>query len=36
MESILAAGTKVFYRLGNKIEHESKRYGSLPPADYEK
>ena len=36
MESILSAGTKVFYRLGNKIEHESKRYGSLPPADYEK
>ena len=36
MESILAAGTKVFYRLGNKIEHESKRYGSLPPADYDK
>ncbi|MBR5742775.1 MAG: hypothetical protein IKX85_03155 [Clostridia bacterium] len=36
MENILATGTRVFYRLGNKIEHESKRYGSLPPADYEK
>ena len=36
MESIMAAGTKVFYRLGNKIEHESKRYGAIPPADYGK
>jgi hypothetical protein len=33
MEHILAAGTKVFYRLGNRIEHESKRYGSVPPKD---
>ena len=33
MEAILSAGSEVFYRLGNKIEHESKRYGSLPPAD---
>ncbi|MBQ9997160.1 MAG: hypothetical protein IJP32_12355 [Clostridia bacterium] len=32
-ETIMAAGTKVFYRLGNKIEHESKRYGALPPKD---
>ena len=36
MEAILSAGTGVFYRLGNKIEHESKRYGALPPQDYEK
>ena len=36
MENIMAAGTKVFYRLGNKIEHESKRYGSIPPTDYGK
>ena len=36
MEHILSAGTKVFYRLGNHIEHESKRYGSLPPKDYAK
>ena len=36
MESILASGTKVFYRLGNRIEHESKRYGSIPPKDYAK
>jgi len=32
-ERIMAAGTKVFYRLGNKIEHESKRYGAIPPKD---
>jgi len=32
-ERIMSAGTKVFYRLGNKIEHESKRYGALPPKD---
>lgn len=31
--TIQATGTKVFYRLGNKIEHESKRYGALPPKD---
>ena len=36
MEHILASGTKVFYRLGNRIEHESKRYGALPPKDYAK
>ena len=36
MEAILSAGTQVFYRLGNKIEHESKRYGSIPPKDYAK
>jgi len=33
MHNIMAAGTQVFYRLGNKIEHESKRYGALPPKD---
>ncbi len=32
-ERIMSAGTKVFYRLGNKIEHESKRYGAIPPKD---
>ena len=31
--AIVDAGTQVFYRLGNKIEHESKKYGSVPPAD---
>ena len=33
MENILKSGTKVFYRLGNRIEHESKKYGAVPPAD---
>jgi len=35
-ERIMATGTKVFYRLGNKIEHESKKYGSHPPKDFAK
>ena len=30
------AGTKVFYRLGSKIEHWSKKYGTLPPKDFKK
>ena len=30
------AGTKTFYRLGNKIEHWSKKYGTLPPKDFHK
>lgn len=30
------AGTKVFYRLGSKIEHWQKKYGTLPPKDYSK
>ncbi len=36
MEAIMLAGTKVFYRLGSKIEHEVKKYGTLPPKDFEK
>ncbi len=36
LDTIEAAGTRVFYRLGNKIEHESKRYGSIPPKDFGK
>jgi len=35
-KTILEAGTKVFYRLGNKIEHWSKKYGTLPPKDFKK
>ena len=31
--NVQSTGTKVFYRLGNKIEHESKRYGAIPPKD---
>ena len=30
------AGTKVFYRLGSKIEHWPKKYGTLPPPDFKK
>lgn len=28
--------TKVFYRLGSRIEHEVKKYGTLPPKDFRK
>lgn len=30
------ARTKTFYRLGNKIEHWNKKYGTLPPKDFKK
>ena len=30
MEKIMAGGAQVFYRLGAKIEHESKKYGIWP------
>ncbi len=36
METIMAAGTEVYYRLGSKIEHESVKYGTLPPKDFKK
>ncbi len=29
-------GAKVFYRLGSKIEHGVKKYGTLPPPDFKK
>ena len=29
-------GSKVFYRLGSKIEHGPKKYGTVPPRDYAK
>ena len=29
-------GTKVFYRLGSKIEHWPKKYNTLPPKDFHK
>ncbi len=31
-----AGGCKNYYRLGSKIEHWSKKYNTLPPADYHK
>ena len=30
------AGTETFYRLGQKIEHWVKKYGTLPPPDFHK
>lgn len=30
------AGVKTFYRLGSKIEHTIKKYGTLPPKDFKK
>ncbi len=36
LQTIQEAGTKVFYRLGNKIEHWVKKYGTLPPPDFKK
>jgi hypothetical protein len=30
------ANTEVFYRLGHRIEHEIKKYGTLPPKDFQK
>ena len=36
MQMIEMAGTKVFYRLGHRIEHEVKKYGTLPPKDFKK
>lgn len=32
----LEAGTKIFYRLGNRIEHACKKYGTRPPKDFHK
>ena len=36
VKNTFAAGTKVYYRLGSKIEHWPKKYGTLKPKDYEK
>ena len=36
MRVIELAGTKPFFRLGNKIEHWPKKYGTLPPKDFHK
>ncbi len=32
----LKAGTEIFYRLGHRIEHETKKYGTIPPKDNQK
>lgn len=34
LDTITAAGTEVFYRLGQTIEHGVKKYGIYPPKDY--
>ena len=36
LRMIEAGGAKVYYRLGSKIEHWSKKYNTLPPADFNK
>ena len=36
MRVIEAGGAKVYYRLGSKIEHWSKKYNTLPPLDFHK
>jgi hypothetical protein len=36
LKQIAEGGSGVFYRLGVKIEHESKKYGTVPPADFRK
>ena len=36
IEKIYATDTKVFYRLGQSIEHWIKKYGVNPPADFKK
>lgn len=34
MRDIAAGGSKVFFRLGSKIEHEIKKYNTYPPKDF--
>lgn len=36
LQNIQDAGAKVFFRLGQTIEHDAKKYGIYPPADYRK
>lgn len=36
LKVMVYAGVKPFYRLGNKIEHWPKKYGTLPPKDFKK
>ncbi|MBQ9784559.1 MAG: hypothetical protein IJW29_03560 [Clostridia bacterium] len=36
IRNTLDAGTETFYRLGSKIEHGPKKYGTLPPKDFHK
>ena len=36
LKVMIYAGVKPFYRLGSKIEHWPKKYGTLPPKDFDK
>jgi len=36
LSTIVDAGSEVFYRLGSKIEHWSKKYGTIVPPDFHK
>lgn len=36
LSNIVLAGSEVFFRLGNKIEHWKKHYGIMPPPDFKK
>ena len=36
LQQIIDSDTKVFYRLGTKIEHEIKKYNIHPPKDFQK
>ena len=36
LQNVLDAGTKIFYRLGSKIEHCIKKYGTVVPKDFQK
>ncbi len=36
LHDIMNTGTKVFFRLGQRIEHNRKKYGIYPPKDYKK
>ena len=36
LDNLCRTGTKVFYRLGQTIEHGPKKYGVLPPKDFAK
>ena len=36
LDNLRRAGTEVFFRLGQTIEHGPKKYGTLPPKDYAK
>ena len=36
LKDMLKAGTKPFFRLGQSIEHQTKKYGIYPPKNYKK